>query len=119
MSDRQEVTFGDRPWMTGPMCVQRHGDHIGAVWTGTDPEAEGSPLCSVHRQRSGLGSTDWLAGSAYMRMADAELMALAPEMAEAILCWDLENHPASDEYECDRVLRSAAAKLRVIGGDHV
>lgn len=72
-------------WTPGPWCVYRHSEHVGAVWTGTDPEAHGRPLCEVHPRRGGTGTTDWLTGSAYMRLADARLVALAPEMAAAIL----------------------------------
>jgi hypothetical protein len=108
-------------WTPGPWCVQRQSQHIGAVWTGTDPNTHGNPLAEVHRQRGGMGSTDWLAGSAYMRLADAELVALAPDMATAILRYSKGGHGN----ECGLVSCAAcefarlASLLRAIGASDV
>ena len=115
MSNEQASSVQEsRPWIVGPWCVQSQGEHIGAVWSGTDPETHGLPLCAVHAYRGGVGSTDWLAGSAYMRLADAQLVALAPELAEAVLSFDSEDNDTFRE-SCIR-LNVLAAKLRAIGG---
>lgn len=55
--------------------------------------------------------------------ADAELIALAPRMAEAILAWN--NCPHQQRYsirlacgKCNEVLEALAAELRAIGKDN-
>ena len=117
MTDQQTA------WTPGPWCVQRHGDHVGAVWTGTDPETHGQPLCEVHRRRGGMGATDWLAGSAYMRLADAQLVALAPRMAAAIrdAAQRIRTHAARSDRTNMRpeftALLALDDRLRGIGGD--
>lgn len=107
----------DPAWTPGPWCVQRHGDHVGAVWTGTNPDTHGNPLAEVHRPRGGFGTTDWLAGSAYMRLADAHLVALAPEMAEAILAQEASCRSASNPCYCEQSIHDLADRLRALAAD--
>ncbi len=106
-------------WTSGPWQV-----YNGNVWAGGDPEVEGDPLIHTHRQRGGFGTTDWAHGQPRVtRRADAELIALAPELAAAVLAharWndDWETPGSDDAFDAACVeLNRLADRLRMIGAD--
>lgn len=115
MSDRKQQIGS---WTPGPWCVYGR-----EVWSGTNPEVEGSQIIIVKRKPSG----GMMSGFAQMARdkavpvnpSDAELIALAPEMAAAILAWARTSHDVPmDEYrtEADHALDLLVDKLRAIGG---
>lgn len=110
-----------RPWTAGPWSA-----YGGSVWAGPDPEVEGHPLFHVHRSRGGVGVTDWLEGQPVAtNVRDTELIALAPDMAEAILAWrdEMVAHAVMAGItlratEKEQAVLDVADKLRTIAGSH-
>ena len=96
MSDTPEVTLS-RPWTAGP-------------WSAG---ASRSPFLNSDRE---IYDEDEEHVATTFAVADGELIALAPEMAEAILRWDDE--PGTLHLDTEALLIDLAEKLRAIGGNH-
>jgi len=70
------------PWTDGPWIP-----YNGGVWWSEhgDPEISGAPIASVYQPTGISGGGGWGPQAVFYNKADAELTALAPEMAAAIL----------------------------------
>lgn len=101
----RSVASSDTPWTPGPWTA-----YGGNVWTGTDPEVEGHPLIAAHVPSGISGGGGW-GPRVVMLPADAKLIALAPEMAEAILACSEFGYGLSKAH-----LNELAERLRGIGG---
>ena len=94
MTEDLQVAIEPRPWTPAP-------------WHHTDDQEVVNP--------GGTECIMWMSGTMPDQVANRELVALAPEMAEAILAWarwlELD---ATCDYEA--VMRPVLDKLRAIGG---
>lgn len=88
------------PWTPGPWRAYQHG---GGDWFASNDTQDAADI---------RGDTDEECA------ANAELIALAPEMAEAILCFAEAWKGIAPSSQENRVICEMAVRLRAIGGDH-
>lgn len=96
----------DRPWTPGPWTYTEDKPYTGSdanyqvIWDSPD-KYDNTLLCDEQYYPS-----------APTNKHDAQLIALAPEMAEAILAWD-----GPEGWKSEMFLEDMAAKLRAIGAE--
>lgn len=111
----QQESLQARPWTPGPWTTYV----CGQIWSGSDPEVEGAPLMGVYKPtggytgNAGLNWGDHHQAIVY-RETDAKLMALAPEMAEALLAVFDVKHQGDPPDEVLEAAWAVAAKLRAM-----
>lgn len=105
MSSSPEQTFPERPWTPGPWRYERMGY-----------DDAGNEIWSLGSESEPVADHD---GMAEPNPSNRALIALAPEMAEAILRYnfcDCENSQAGGVCQtADQMLYDLADKLRKIG----
>lgn len=100
-----EDTMSSRPWTPGPWVAAPLGSE----------RAKGMVRIAVHFD---IAESQYRAFHVPTMNADAELIALAPDMAEAILAWvDCECDEHNDHAPCSKPLLYVYRKLKAIGGD--
>ena len=93
--------MSEQPWTSGPWELR--GNYVCIANPSVAPEDDDTPpLVDIET---------WGA-----RHADGQLIALAPDMAAAILAWDASVD--GTETHVDTLLQAAADRLRGIGGNH-